>query len=83
MRDQSLILDSNGPFVDLADYIRRTGKLKSFVARRELHVKDYELSRLLRRDVYDPPVDDDLCQRIADLLHQPFDHVRQMYRSAA
>jgi hypothetical protein len=76
------IADSDQPFVDLADYIARTGKLKSFVATRELRIKDYELSRLLKRDMYDPVVTDELCQRIAELLQQPFDYVRPMYRAA-
>lgn len=70
-------------FESLAEYIRLTGKRKNFVATVELQIDPPRLSELLTPEVYRPRVDDDLADRIAQLLNQKPDYVRKIYPKAA
>lgn len=70
-------------YADLADYVKRSGKRKQFIARTELEIPPPRFSELLNPDFYQPRVDDDLIGRIARLLNQTSAYVRKLYPKRA
>jgi hypothetical protein len=66
----------------LGDYVAAKGMKKNRVAA-QLGVRPQVFSCLLNPEIYQPKVDDDLAKRIAELLNQPVEHVRQLYPKAA
>lgn len=77
------VADTAMRYVDLADYCRRNGLLKSYVAD-QLGVQPWFFTELLNPDRYRPKVDDTLAVKIAGLLNQPIEYVNKLYgRTAA
>jgi plasmid maintenance system antidote protein VapI len=69
---------------DLNDYLfaNRKEVSKKDLANR-LRVWPSKLTGLLNPDSYRVAVDDELAARIAKLLNQPIEHVRNLYKRAA
>lgn len=69
-------------FETLGDYVEAKGLKKNRVGI-ELGVSPQLFSALLNPRVYRPKVDDELAEKIAALLNQTPDYVRDFYRKAA
>lgn len=67
----------------LREFCDVSGYRKSFIATQLLGVSPCQLSYLLKADIYNPIVDNDLRDRIAKLLNLPKSEVRRQYPRTA
>jgi plasmid maintenance system antidote protein VapI len=74
--------DTKQRFADLAEYIETHG-LKKYAVANVLGVSRYQMSALLYPGRYAVSIDEDLIDRIAQLLNQKPDYVRKLYPKAA
>jgi hypothetical protein len=71
-------------YATLAEYVAaKRGSLKKIEIAASLGVTPEKFSKLLRPTLYHPFVSDELAAKIAGLLGQSVDHVRQQYPLAA